>query len=129
VRVAVRVFGELETVVMARLWESGGSGTAREVVEQLRTDREIAYTTVLSTMENLYRKGHLLREREGKAFRYRTVLSHPEHIAALMREALSGGGEHDTAAVLAHFVGEMSADELAGLKEVIRRRGRTSPKP
>jgi hypothetical protein len=46
-----------------------------------------------------------------------------------MREALSGGGEHDTAAVLTHFVGDMSPDELAGLEEVIRRRGRTSSKP
>jgi hypothetical protein len=46
-----------------------------------------------------------------------------------MREALSDGGEHDTAAVLTHFVGEMSPDELAGLKDVIRRRGRTAPKP
>jgi predicted transcriptional regulator len=126
--VSVRVFGELETVIMARLWASGGHGTVREVLEQLSGDREIAYTTVLSTMENLHRKGHLHREREGKAFRYHTVLSHAEHIAGLMRQALDDGGEHDTAAVLTHFVGEMSPEELAGLKEVIRRRGRTVPK-
>ena len=120
-----RVFGELETVVMARLWSVGGQGTVREVFELLRADREIVYTTVLSTMENLHRKGHLRREREGKAFRYRTVLSHAEHIAGLMREALSDG-EHDTAAVLTHFVGEMSPEELAGLEDVLRRRGRSA---
>lgn len=119
----MRVFGELETVVMARLWAAEGQGTVREVLEQLRQDREIAYTTVLSTMENLYRKGHLTRQREGKAFRYSTALSHAEHTAGLMREALSRG-EQDTAAVLTHFVGEMSPEELARLKDVIRRRGK-----
>lgn len=121
----MRVFGELETVVMARLWDAGGQGTVREVYERLHVDREIVYTTVLSTIENLYRKGHLRREREGKAYRYHTVLSHAEHIAGLMREALNDG-ERETTAVLAHFVGEMSPAELAGLKDVIRRRGRGS---
>jgi predicted transcriptional regulator len=119
--ISVRVFGELETVVMARLWALGDNGTVREVLEQIQQDREIAYTTVLSTMENLHRKGHLTREREGKAYRYRTALSHAEHTAGLMREALSRGGR-DTEAVLTHFVGEMNDTELAGLREVIRRR-------
>ncbi|MGH3583844.1 MAG: BlaI/MecI/CopY family transcriptional regulator [Mycobacterium sp.] len=119
----MRVFGELETVVMAQLWATDGQGTVREVVDRIRPDREVAYTTVLSTMENLHRKGHLRREREGKAFRYRTVLSHAEHIAGLMREVLNDGEQHTTA-VLMHFVDEMSPEELAGLKDVIRRRGR-----
>ncbi|MGA5466722.1 BlaI/MecI/CopY family transcriptional regulator [Mycobacterium sp. NPDC050041] len=118
----MRVFGELETVVMAQLWATDGQGTVREVVDQLRADREVAYTTVLSTMENLHRKGHLRRQREGKAYRYRTTLSHAEHIAGLMREALRNS-EEDTTAVLMHFVDEMSPEELAGLEDVIRRRG------
>ncbi|MGH3980004.1 MAG: BlaI/MecI/CopY family transcriptional regulator [Pseudonocardiaceae bacterium] len=42
---------------MARLWAAGGTGTVREVFEQLRAEREIVYTTVLSTMDNLFRKG------------------------------------------------------------------------
>lgn len=116
----VRVFGDLETLVMGRLWAAGGSGTVRDVFEQLRADREIAYTTVLSTMDNLYRKGHLTREREGKAYRYRTTVSHAEHTAGLMRHALSAGP--DSEAVLTHFVGEMSAAELARLQQVLARR-------
>lgn len=107
---------------MTRLWEMGGQGTVREVLERIQRDREIAYTTVLSTMDNLHRKGHLTRQREGKAYRYHTALSHAEHTAGLMREALNRG-ERDTGAVLAHFVGEMSEDELAELRDVIARRG------
>lgn len=121
----MRVFGELETVVMAQLWELGGQGTVRDVLERIQRDREIAYTTVLSTMENLHRKGHLTREREGKAYRYHTALSHAEHTAGLMREALSRGGR-ETEAVLTHFVGEMSEPELDRLRDVLRRRGQGS---
>lgn len=116
----VRVFGDLETVVMDRLWAGGGSGTVREVFETLQRDRVIAYTTVLSTMDNLYRKGHLSREREGKAYRYRTALTHAEHTAALMRHALTAGP--DSEAVLTHFVGEISADDLDRLQQVLARR-------
>lgn len=118
----MRVFGDLETVVMAQLWQLEGPATVRDVLERIQAEREIAYTTVLSTMENLHRKGHLTRERDGKAYRYRTTLSHAEHTAGLMREALSRG-ERDTGAVLTHFVGEMSENELAELRAVIARRG------
>lgn len=121
---SMRVFGELETVVMAELWAMGGDGTVREVFERLRAEREIAYTTVLSTMENLLRKGHLTRSPQGRAYRYRTALTHAEHTAGLMREALASG-ERDTAAVLTHFVGKMSSEELEDLKAVIRRRSRS----
>ncbi|MFC4949268.1 BlaI/MecI/CopY family transcriptional regulator [Pseudonocardia sp. GCM10023141] len=120
----MRGFGELEAVVMDRLWSLDGSGTVREVLELIQTDREIAYTTVLSTMDNLYRKGHLTRERVGKAHRFQTVVSHDEHTAALMRQAWSTGKDSD--AVLTHFVGEMSEDELARLQEVLARGGRAS---
>ncbi len=116
----VRVFGDLETLVMDRLWAAGGSGTVREVLETLQRDRAIAYTTVLSTMDNLHRKGHLTREREGKAYRYRTALTHAEHTAGLMRHALTAGP--DSEAVLTHFVGEMSADDLDRLQQVLARR-------
>jgi predicted transcriptional regulator len=58
-----RGFGDLEAVVMERLWGSDGATTVREVLEQLQLEREIAYTTVQSTMDNLHRKGWLTRRR------------------------------------------------------------------
>lgn len=113
----MRRFGELEAVVMDRLWTIGGAGTVREVFDQLRPGREIAYTTVLSTMKNLERKGHLTRERRGKAHRYQTVTSPSEYSADLMRQALSGGADSDT--VLTQFVGELTDEEFAWLQKVV----------
>ena len=54
----------------------------------MQADRDIAYTTVMSTVHNLHRKGRLTRVREGRKHRYRTTASRAEHSAELMREAV-----------------------------------------
>src|SRR5260370_41693760 len=63
----MRRFGELEAVIMDRLWEQGRPMLVREMVEDLRGDRPLAYTTVMTVMENLHRKGWLRRGRGGPA--------------------------------------------------------------
>lgn len=115
----MRGFGELEGAVMQHLWAADGGATAREVYEQVRQSRQIAYTTVLSTIHNLHRKGRLTREREGKAHRYRPTASRAEYSATVMREALSSGG--DSEAILSHFLGQMSEEESERLQELLRR--------
>jgi predicted transcriptional regulator len=115
----VRGFGELEGAVMQHLWAAEGGATVREVYEQMRQSRQIAYTTVLSTIHNLHRKGRLTRELEGKAHRYRPTATRAEYSAAVMREALTSGG--DSEAILSHFVGQMSAEESRRLQELLRR--------
>ena len=57
----MRPFGELEAVIMNRLWARDRSALVREVVNDLQKDRQIAYTTVMTVMDNLYRKGWLRR--------------------------------------------------------------------
>lgn len=118
----MRGFGELETVVMDRVWRRDGTMTVRDVFEDLRHEREIAYTTVMSTMDNLHRKGWLSRERDGKAFRYWASLSREEYSARLMRDALDAGGNPDL--VLTRFLEQMSEEETARLREVVRRQAR-----
>ena len=102
----VRGFGELEAVVMDRLWDRGAAATVRQVFDELAQERSIAYTTVMSTMDNLHRKGWLERERVGKAFSYWPVLTREQHTARLMRDAFDDGGRSDL--VLTHFIEQMS---------------------
>ena len=120
----VRGFGELEATVMDRLWNRGpdATTTVREIFDELGAERHIAYTTVMSTMDNLHGKGWLSREREGKAYRYRPTLTREEHSARLMLEALSGGGHSE--AVLNHFVTQIDAEESANLRNALRRLAR-----
>jgi predicted transcriptional regulator len=117
--VAKRGFGDLEAVVMDRLWSHDRPATVRDVFDELRDERAIAYTTVMSTMDNLHRKGWLARVKDGKAYRYTAVASRDEYSAALMREALAEAG--DTEAVLSHFVAQMNGEESDVLRAVLRR--------
>src|SRR5258706_88785 len=63
----MRQLGELEAVIMDRLWTWGRPALVREVVDDLHRDRPLAYTTVMTVMENLHRKGWLRREGGGRA--------------------------------------------------------------
>lgn len=116
----MRGFGDLEAVVMDRIWDRDTeSTTVREIFDQLAPERGIAYTTVMSTMDNLHRKGWLARQRSGKAYRYWPTLTREEHSARLMYEALGSGGRSDL--VLSHFVDRINAEESAGLRAALRR--------
>jgi predicted transcriptional regulator len=116
-----RGFGDLEATVMERVWDREDGVTVRQVFEELADTRQIAYTTVLSTMDNLHRKGWVRREREGKAYRYWPTMTREERSANLMRAAFSAGGDRE--AVLAFFIEQMTAEEAAQLKAALRQSG------
>lgn len=116
-----RGFGELEAVIMDRIWSrsSDTSTTVREIFDELVTERDIAYTTVMSTMDNLHSKGWLVREREGKAYYYWPTLTREQHSAHLMREGLNSGGRSDL--VLGYFVDQIGAENSERLRTALRR--------
>jgi len=63
-------FTRREMDIMSVLWETGGA-TVREVRDQ--TSDDLAYTSVLSRLQTLERKGHVDHEKVGRAYRYRPV--------------------------------------------------------
>ena len=78
---------------MDRVWNHDPETvTVRDILDELITERSIAYTTVMSTMDNLHNKGWLERERDGRAYRYWAVMTREEHSAQLMRNALEQFG-------------------------------------
>jgi predicted transcriptional regulator len=113
----MRRFGDLEAVIMDRLWEQSRPMLVREMVEELSIDRPLAYTTVMTVMENLHRKGWLRREREGRAWRYEPVGSRSGYTAALMTDALATSSDRRTA--LTHFVLQMSPHDAALLRAAL----------
>jgi predicted transcriptional regulator len=114
----MRRFGELEAVIMDRLWEQGRPMLVREMVEDLHGQRPLAYTTVMTVMENLHRKGWLRRERDGRAWRYEPTGSRSGYTAGLMNDALATSSDRRTA--LAHFVLQMSPHDAALLREALK---------
>jgi predicted transcriptional regulator len=113
----VRPLGELEAVIMDRVWIGGGPVLVREIVDWLQPDRPLAYTTVMTVMENLHRKGWLRRERDGRAWRYEAVGSRSLYTAELMKDALSTSEDRSTA--LAQFVAQMSLADAALLRQAL----------
>ncbi len=111
--------GDLEAQVMRRVWARGGAVTVRDILGDLQQQRPIAYTTVMTVMDNLRKKGWLSRRPDGRAYRYEPLVSGEEYSAGLMRQALEAGG--DRPAVLMHFIGELSAEEADALDEAYRR--------
>ena len=113
----MRQLGQLEAAVMERVWAGDRPVLVREVLEDLKQDRPLAYTTVMTVMDNLHKKGFLSRERQGRAYAYRAMRSREEHTAEIMEEVLATAG--DRAATLLHFVESISADEMDELKAAI----------
>jgi predicted transcriptional regulator len=113
----MRPFGDLEAAIMDRLWERDTPALVREIVDELRAERPLAYTTVMTVMENLHRKGWLRRERDGRAWRYEPTGSRSGYTAALMNDALNTNPDRRTA--LAHFVLQMSPQDAAALRQAL----------
>lgn len=114
----MRRLGELEAAVMELLWADDGPGlSVREALERLTSRKPLAYTTVMTVLDNLHRKGFVERAKEGRAYRYRATSSREQHTAELMEGALDGTS--DRTAALLHFVQNISPDGLADLRAAL----------
>ncbi len=109
--------GSLEGEVMAALWSVTTPLTPGEVQRAL--GRELAYTTVMTTLVRLHAKGMVDRSKSGRAFAYGPVKRADEHAAQAMNDVLSREG--DKAAVLSHFVDSLAPAEEALLRQVLER--------
>jgi predicted transcriptional regulator len=105
--------GPLERSTMMVLWEQPERFlTVRQVNQRLNGD--LAYTTVLTLLSRLHAKGHLERQRQGRAWTYRPVLTCGEHAARAMTAALHESDDHADA--LLHFVEQLTPAEQQALR-------------
>lgn len=111
-----RVLGELESAVMETLW-SDSQQTVNEVEERLRNKREIAHTTVLTTLDRMYRKGYLIREKQAKAFIYAPRYTREEFERMLAQEVLGALIGHFTEPALSTFV-DLIGDDPGALDKL-----------
>ena len=102
-RGAGQVLGDLESAVMETLWTKSRQ-TVNEVEERLRSKREIAHTTVLTTLDRMYRKGYLTREKEAKAFLYSPRYTRSEFERRMAQEVLGALIGHSAETALSTFV-------------------------
>jgi predicted transcriptional regulator len=116
----MRGLGELEAAVMDVLWHAREPLRVRQVLERLDTGKPLAYTTVMTVLDNLHRKAWVARELEGKAYWYEPQVSRAEAAANALREVLSASG--DPQAALMHFAQTATDEESELLRKALRRK-------
>jgi predicted transcriptional regulator len=110
--------GELQAAVMNVLWDAAEPLKVREVLDRLDTGKPLAYTTVMTVLDNLHRKRWTRREMDGQAYRYRPAVSRAEAAARALRDILDSSGDPD--AVLQHFARSVSDHESTILSRALR---------
>ncbi len=122
-----RALGELESKVMECLWGAPGS-SVKGIWERLsseRSERPLAYTTIMTTMDRLYQKGLLRRVKVGKAFLYEPRFSREEFEEIVTEEVLRGLASSANEFLMSAFLDLLSRrdpDSLSRLEEMIQQK-------
>jgi predicted transcriptional regulator len=114
--------GELEASVMDVLWSTAEPLRVRQVLDELNQHRDLAYTTVMTVLDNLHRKGWVVRDLENRAYHYRAVTTRAEATARSLRAVLDSVDDRES--VLLHFVSTVTDEESDVLRRALRRKPR-----
>ena len=110
--------GPLERAIMESLWDRGGIElTVRDVLES-PVGRKSAYTTVMTVLDRLWRKGFLARRKVGRAYAYRVRRTRDQHVGDMVALILAGSRDRRTA--LLGFARSVDQQDLEELRKVIR---------
>lgn len=118
-----RVFGALERRVLEALWAADGPRSVRDLQPAFPG---VAYTTLMTTLDRLFRKRVLTRSKSGKAFFYTPVLSREALVSGLAGDALAailGPRAEELRPILSFFVDAVSRedrDALDALEQLVR---------
>ncbi|HEX6739170.1 MAG TPA: BlaI/MecI/CopY family transcriptional regulator [Vicinamibacteria bacterium] len=108
-----------ELEIMKLVWERE-EATVRQVYEVLRAQRRTAYTTVMTMMNVLERKGHLRKRAEGRSFVYRPARPRRQVLRAMVRDFLDRVFGGSAQPLLVHLLEEKQLSER-DLEELARR--------
>jgi predicted transcriptional regulator len=109
--------------VLEALWARSGPASVRDLQPEFS---EIAYTTLMTTLDRLYRKNVLARTKEGRAFFYQPRLTRPEYDSVRAASALKVVLEGDAAALtplmsfFVQAVGDRDEELLDELEALVR---------
>ena len=110
-----RPMGSLESSVLEELWRSGDARTPAQV--QAAIDGDLAYTTVMTILTRLWKKGQVTRSRIGRAYAYAPALPKAEFLAERMGGELERTLDHS--AVLTQFVDKLSKTDTEALRAML----------
>jgi BlaI family transcriptional regulator, penicillinase repressor len=110
-----------ELEIMKIVWQKG-QASVRDVYETLLERRKIAYTTVMTMMRVLERKGYVKTRRESRAYIYRPAHAERQVLRSMVREFVDRVFNGSARPLLAHLVEDrrLSRDEIEELERLVR---------
>ena len=121
----VKVLGPLETEIMQNVWREKFT-TVKKVHRALQGERDIAYTTVMTTMTRLAEKGVLNRRRDGLAYIYTPAITQHDFEAMMVRRVLDGlmdDYEEETITYLLDYLSERDPNRFDQVSKKLRPTG------
>jgi BlaI family penicillinase repressor len=114
---------ELELEILKILWKTG-QATVGQVREALTAFRELAYTSVMTIMTIMTRKGYLTRRREGRSFIYQAKITEKSITQNMLKDIVDRVFKGSTAAVMANLLEtkDLDPDELKQLRTLINQK-------
>jgi predicted transcriptional regulator len=109
--------GPLERAVMEIVWDRDEEMSVRDLLEAPVGEGH-AYTTLMTVLDRLWRKGYLVRRKVGRAYVYRSRLTREQHVENLVTQVLAGA--KDRSGALLGFVRGVDEEDLADLRKAIR---------
>lgn len=107
------------------MWAAELPLSVRGVMDRLITPRPLAYTTVMTILDNLHTKHFVQREHQGRGYQYRPAMTREQAAADAIRQVLSEAGNPE--AVLLHFARTATDGESKILRSGLNRRNRNRP--
>ena len=116
--------GDLQLAIMRTLWQEGEL-TVAEVHQALYEQRGLALTTIATMLRKMEQKGVVAHRVEGRQFIYRPTVREQDVQRTMIGDLVERLFDGDAKALLTHLVreGEIDADELAELQDLVARQG------
>ena len=113
-----KVLGSLESEVMDIIWRKGCEVCVRDVYEYLASQREIAYTTVMTIMGRLADKNILQKRKEGNTAFYVPSMTREEFTSRVVGNVVDSLLEDFADVTLAHFVSRVQRDDKGTIEKL-----------
>lgn len=108
---------------MKIVWRAG-QATVRDVYQELLRRRQIAYTSVMTMMNVLERKGHLRKDAADKAYVYTPAAPQQRVLGGMVREFVDRVFNGSPAPLVQHLLAEesLTEDDIAEIKRLLKAR-------
>lgn len=125
---ALERLGQLEAEVMQRVWARGGEVSVRDLHTEFAS--RLAYTTLMTTLDRLYKKELLKRRKFGRAFLYTPIVTeqdYREYMARQLMGVVLGNAKHHESVLsfLVDAVGNNDPETLDKLDQIVHEKMRT----